>query len=364
MTGPVSGLSPSNMRASKSQGNRSAFSAGQYELRVTKEGYDPGAYELTLPSSDPVVAFLHREPPILVYSGSDPLSEVTNEVGEVRVRSVLDTGTEQYDMTMDLGAQDSEGNPVEGAEVYYGQYFDKVVVFVKREGFAPALIVATPDDFVDDFGAEITGGSGKGQQIILLAIGLVVTITAITLAEIKFIKSVEGQQKFYLTDQVNAGEGFVENCKTFEEVTDFINDRVQTVLSGTSIITSFLLAPAGGQGTVAEIGQIMFDAGTLGAEAIRDALLEGALESYGIAGDAMLGEKVLVRTYFDTDDDAAAKFKNLVAPFEIIKGDPSCTSDSTPPTGETFTNSIGMEFIRIPAGTFEMGDIQGGGGRR
>ncbi len=31
-------------------------------------------------------------------------------------------------------------------------------------------------------------------------------------------------------------------------------------------------------------------------------------------------------------------------------------------TGKTFTNSLGMAFIRIPAGTFQMGDIQGGGG--
>src|SRR5690606_29220055 len=117
-----------------------------------------------------------------------------------------------------------------------------------------------------------------------------------------------------------------------------------TVLAGTSILVSFISAGV----PLDEIVQLTFDAGVLGAETIRDKMLEAAFEAYGIASEQMLDEKVRVRVYFEEGEGATVAVKNIFAPFDITYGDPACSSSS----GDTYTNGIGMEFVRIPAGTF------------
>lgn len=275
--------------------------------------------------------------PEVEYSGEVTTVE-TNDAGGAQIKSDLSSQGDEYDLTINVTTVDRRGDPVSGAEVQYGQLNGKSFIMLGGpEGDrVPFTFFGTPEEMVDRFSGSIEEGGGnsssesKAKEVVITAtIGLTATVLSLGYAQYKFFTNAYRVEKFYLTDQVESGEDYTVYCKRFSDIAGLINARTGTALSGASIGINLVTAGTGAlAGGTLEGSSLVLDAGLIGTEKLRDAIVERAIENWGEQADAINDKKpVEVRVYFAEGDGAGTALKNLYARFDIIRNSPRCESD-------------------------------------
>jgi len=203
--------------------------------------------------------------------------------GKVKIESQMESEDKVYDMTFDLTIADDHGNPIQGAEAIYSQVNGKCLIYFYDPvgDYTSGLIIGTPEELkekLDGSGMKSANYAGPGSNleieeesaVVLIFIAAVLTAGAIAIAEVSAIINMYEIQTFYLTKGV----------------------------------------------------------GWPGLEALRNALLENAIEKWGIARSELEGGRKFAVKIFPYEEDATmSSVRNLFAVYQILEESPECSID-------------------------------------
>lgn len=281
----------------------------------------------------------------------------TNDEGEAKVETNISSQGNKYDLTINVKSIDRNGEVVPNAEVRYAQLNGKSFVMVgDLEGDrVPFTFFGTPEEMIERFSGSTEetsnvnsskhGPRGKvAASAVVATVSLTATALSIGYAQVQIAKDLYRAEKFYITDRVESGEDYTAYCKTFSQISDLIEARYGASVAGASVAVNFLTAGAGAlTGGTLEASSMIFDAGMIGTENLRDALVERAIESWGEQADALNDVKpVEVRVYFAEGDGAATDISNFYARFDIIENSSKCGVDGR---GPTYAPGNGFEYF-------------------
>jgi formylglycine-generating enzyme required for sulfatase activity len=136
------------------------------------------------------------------------------------------------------------------------------------------------------------------------------------------------------------------------------------VTSAQDLVMLSIVSPSDGE--TVDTNRITVSGNALGAPdaAVKSVTVNGALASGTAPGGrftSWMSEEITLQpgpnmiTVIAIDTFGNTKTKIITVFYNTSTHSPTPTPTPTPPPAENFTNTIGMEFVLIPAGEFEMG---------
>ncbi len=242
----------------------------------------------------------------------------TNAEGKINISTVFP----EKEITFDIQVVDTEGNPVENMDVVYYQTDDKSIIFVRdpRQRYNSAFLFGDPVDLDKIAGLKNpdTPESTYQSKSVIMTVGLLITVGAIAIAEVKIIKNAWVIQQFYLTDAVMADRDYILYCKTFEEIAELLKARTGIALNASSILISFVMA--GGSTAIELAADIMLES----VQSIYEKLICLAIDQWGMTREELVNRRVAVKIYPFDQDKNFSNVKNLFALYEIDLNNTDC----------------------------------------
>ena len=237
---------------------------------------------------------------------------------------------ESFDLIYNVQVRDQNGNPIPNIEVSYNQENEKSIIYIydPNKNYTSALYIGTPRELEQLFGgynllnSQSSSTSLKKPFVIILTLGILVTLYALTSSQLDVAFNAYKIQQFYLTDYVSSQKDYEVYCKTFEQIAELIKARTGVVTGITSIFIT--LVTSGASGGAHNAIELAGDVSSIGVDKIRDMLYNQAVEKWGVTMDSIKGKTVGVRVFPYHEKSSWANVKNLFAGFEIIKDEPLC----------------------------------------
>ena len=312
------------------------------------------------------------DPSIGTFAGTDVCMTRTNARGETEIRS--QTLLVKYEIQV----VDENGSPVPKMNVDYFEVDGNSVIYAFDPSgqHTSALVMGHPDDIVP---ADVTRTARhvavtrheepvpppvpvEPQFLGLLTVGLVLAIATITYAEIQIIGDAYEIGAFYITDNAVAGNGWILNCKTWDQIAELIAARLDIGLSAGSILIDFISA-----GTASSAIEIFGNAAMGGTQDIRDRLLQKAIvDGWGRSMAELEGMPVGVQIFQVDDTEFAARARRLFAAFRIHQEHPICMVVTGDVTGTVVDATsadplagVTVELVGMEATFTELTDMNG-----
>ena len=305
-----------------------------FELKISRDGYIEGKYFATAPDNLNVTAWLSVLPESVSFNGL-----IVYETGdtEVPVLVVNEDGTL-------LGVLGEEGKDDPIGAILTSAGDTSMVVMFRDDGLPDRAYVEDYIVLFDNYRDDLV------DMAIINPEGNTTVIRDISLADVggkRFYGKTDGFSLSRALNIVGTGMSVVACAVIIAHTAGAAVGIPQVAFScGIAVLNVVLLVVPEDEVALrfseAGLGAFASTLGCIDAATNPVNTLDCAQFTVGILEAIAL----LAEDYFADHADEIGEAENEINP---------------PPTGETFTNSLGMEFIRIPAGTFQMGDIWGGG---
>jgi len=267
--------------------------------------------------------------PTVTYTGGSDTAG-TNDEGRVDIlsTSILD----DTEVTYEIHIHDENAQPLTGITVAYEELNGKSLIIVSdNEGeHTSAILFGTPSELEDSDYADQADELGLKEepqvQLISLAIVLLITVVSIAYAEIQFIMNAYEMQTFLISDFVEEEEDYLFYCKGYDEIADFINNRVSSISNLKSIVVSIVTAGGSNVTRAVEIFARNWVVGTA-TELIQQVIVEYT----GMNADEVVGRNLGFKYYFPGAE--ANGFAQLYATFEIDPFDERCFGENETVSG-------------------------------
>ena len=236
---------------------------------------------------------------------------------------------------------DESGAPIQGAIIDYYEWNGLPVIYGSdpRDEHTGALLYGPPLNLRDHFGSGdsdpisdrplhpiVKISESQNDELFLLTIGILFTLTTLTIAQLEIIEGVYRIQTIYLADIVAAGDGYIKSCKSLAEIADLLDARTQVALGLVEIFLAYASFVGGVLIPLEDGLHIILDKTVDDVFDFSDAVLTGAYEAWGIEADRLVaGEEVGFVVYLVDEEDFASDFTNLFAAYEIGLDDPLCS---------------------------------------
>jgi hypothetical protein len=239
----------------------------------------------------------------------------TNGSGEIAINTKFNQTAAKYILKL----QNENQQPVEGMNVVYFEHNDKSVFFFKDDQgvYQSSFLYGTKEELERKYGTHSGSNARMGETqreegVVLTTISLLVTIGTIAYSEIKIAYKAYKINKFAITDIVEEGDDYKVYCKDFNQLAELISARTGIKLEVSSIVISFIMGSS-----KPTLVNFVFGVGLSGTQEIRNALLEQAIEVWGLTADELINRPIAVKMFFHDQTESFSNVKNLFAFYEI-----------------------------------------------